>query len=111
MPRGIIKTEKRKEKRKTLSRYQLNTSDDLDIMCGLKMDKATKECMKQLDLPRMRSTGDRKIDRTNAIKRWKDKVNLKDFAIHHCFDGLIGLVPRDLHTKVHHKGYISRLSA
>ena len=43
------------------------------------------------------------------ITKYGKKVDLKEFAIHHRFDGLVGLVPRELHKSVHHYGYFYRL--
>ena len=43
------------------------------------------------------------------ITKYGKKVDLKEFAIHHRFDGLVGLVPRELHESIHHYGYFYRL--
>ena len=72
------------------------------------MDKATFDTMKQLQLHCFRSTNDREQDRLKANTLYKDKVNLKDFAIHHTFRGLVGLVPRELHSAINHFGYFWR---
>ena len=92
-----------------MTRYEINTSDDINIIAGLEMDKQTKVTMKILGLQHFRSTKDRKKDRLMAIAKYSNKVDLKEFAIHHRFDGLVGLVPRELHKSVHHYGYFYRL--
>ena len=80
------------------------------MLNGLAIDDAVRETMKQLGLPCFRSTKNRDADRAKAIKLWGKKVNLKKFAIHHRFDGLVGLIPREPHTAIHHFGYFWRLS-
>lgn len=80
------------------------------MLNGLEMDKAVRETMNQLDEHCFRSTKNRDKDRAKAIAKWGSKYDLKDYAIHHRFDGLVGLVPRDLHTVIHHFGYFWRLS-
>ena len=92
-----------------MTRYEINTSDDINIIAGLEMDKQTKATMKILGLQHFRSTKDRKKDRLMAIAKYGNKVDLKEFAIHHRFDGLVGLVPRELHESIHHYGYFYRL--
>ena len=92
-----------------MTRYEINTSDDINIIAGLEMDKQTKATMKILGLQHFRSTKDRKKDRLMAIAKYGNKVDLKEFAIHHRFDGLVGLVPRELHQSIHHYGYFYRL--
>ena len=92
-----------------MTRYEINTSDDINIIAGLEMDKQTKATMKILGLQHFRSTKDRKKDRLMAVAKYGNKVDLKEFAIHHRFDGLVGLVPRELHKSVHHYGYFYRL--
>jgi len=92
-----------------VSRYALKTSNDLQIMDGLAMDKLTLSTMQELGLKCIRSKKDRPIDRRNAVKRWGDAVNLKDYAVHHMFDGRIGLAPIEIHRAIHHKGYFWRL--
>ena len=44
-----------------------------------------------------------------VVNKYGKKVDLKEFAIHHRFDGLVGLVPRELHESIHHYGYFYRL--
>ena len=92
-----------------MTRYEINTSDDVNIIAGREMDKQTKATMKILGLQHFRSTKDRKKDRLKAITKYRKKVDLKEFAIHHRFDGLVGLVPRELHESIHHYGYCYRL--
>ena len=92
-----------------MTRYEINTSDDINIIAGLEMDKQTKATMKILGLQHFRSTKNRKKDRLKAIAKYGEKVDLKEFAIHHRFDGLVGLVPRELHMSIHHYGYFYRL--
>lgn len=92
-----------------MTRYEINTSDDVNIIAGREMDKQTKATMKILGLQHFRSTKNRKKDRLKAIAKYGNKVDLKEFAIHHRFDGLVGLVPRELHKSVHHYGYFYRL--
>lgn len=92
-----------------MTRYEINTSDDINIIAGLEMDKQTKATMKILGLQHFRSTKDRKKDRKMAVAKYGNKVDLKEFAIHHRFDGLVGLVPRELHKSVHYYGYFYRL--
>ena len=92
-----------------MTRYEINTSDDVNIIAGREMDKQTKATMKILGLQHFRSTKDRKKDRLKAITKNRKKVDLKEFAIHHRFDGLVGLVPRELHESIHHYGYFYRL--
>ena len=92
-----------------MTRYEINTSDDINIIAGREMDKQTKATMKILGLQHFRSTKDRKKDRLMAIAKYGNKVDLKEFAIHHRFDGLVGLVPRELHESIHHYGYFYRL--
>ena len=92
-----------------MTRYEINTSDDINIIAGLEMDKQTKATMKILGLQHFRSTKDRKKDRLMAVAKYGNKVDLKEFAIHHRFDGLVGLVPRELHESIHHYGYFYRL--
>ena len=92
-----------------MTRYEINTSDDVNIIAGREMDKQTKATMKILGLQHFRSTKDRKKDRLMAIAKYGNKVDLKEFAIHHRFDGLVGLVPRELHESIHHYGYFYRL--
>ena len=79
-------------------------------MNGLAIDDAVKVTMKQLGFPLFRSTKDRDRDRAKAIALWGNKVNLHEFAIHHRFDGLVGLIPREPHASISHFGYFWRLS-
>ena len=74
------------------------------------MDQATFETMKQLNLHCFRTTQNRSLDRKKAYSLYHDKVNMDDFAVHHTFRGLVGLVPRKLHIAVHHVGYFWRHS-
>lgn len=89
--------------------YRLKNSDDIRVLNGLEMDKACKQTMAQLNLKFIRSVKNRDIDRVKAIKKYSQAVNLKQYAIHHCFNGLVGLVPRKLHSKINHCGYFYRL--
>lgn len=93
-----------------VSLYALKSSDELEVMSGLAMDEATFTTMKQLDLHCFRSTKNRELDRRKAAHLYGDKVNLKEFAVHHTFRGLVGLVPRELHSSVHHFGYFWRIA-
>lgn len=92
-----------------MTRYEINSSADLNIQNGLLMDRITDETMKALNLKHFRSMKDRKADRKKAIEKWSNKVDLSLYAIHHRFDGLVGLAPREIHQKVHHVGYFYRL--
>ena len=110
-PRGIIISETRKKgDRAIVPYYKLARSDNQFVQNGRDMDKAVRECMKQLNEPCFRSTKSRDGDRTKAIAKWGKKYDLSQFAIHHRFDGLVGLVPRDLHVAIHHYGYFWRLA-
>lgn len=77
---------------------------------SLEIDRATGETMKQLHLQMFRSTGDRAKDRRKAEKRFgKDLIN-QGFEIHHRLDGLVGLIPTELHRGIPHVGFIKRLA-
>lgn len=93
-----------------VSLYRLKNSDDLRVQNGLIMDSMTFDTMKALGLHCFRSTKNREEDYCKAVALYSQKVNLKDFAIHHTFRGLVGLVPRELHTSFAHNGYFWRLA-
>ena len=90
--------------------YRLARSDNEFVQNGRAMDKAVRETMNQLGESCFRSTKNRGSDRAKAIAKWGKKYDLSQFAIHHRFDGLVGLVPRDLHVAIHHYGYFWRMS-
>lgn len=92
-----------------LTRKELK--DDLDerTQNGFVMDEETKKTMKALNLKMFRSAKNRSLDRKKAIAKYGKKVNLSEYAIHHRFDGLVGLVPRELHKSIPHNGYFYRL--
>lgn len=90
--------------------YALKHSDDYRVSNGLQMDRITFEVMKSLNLRCFRSTGNRETDRQKAAMLYRDKVNLTDYAVHHTFRGLVGLVPRQFHSSVHHFGYFWRIA-
>ena len=92
-----------------MTRYEINNSDDLDIIMGIKMDEITFETMKALNLKCFRSAKNRKLDRLKAEEKYSSKVNMKLYAVHHTFSDLVGLAPREIHEKVSHKGYFYRL--
>jgi len=92
-----------------VDKYHLINSDDLQVMDGLKMDDLTLSIMSELNLKCIRSQRNRRKDRQKAVRLWRDRVNLREYAIHHMMDGRIGLVPREIHSKVHHKGYFWRI--
>lgn len=93
-----------------VSLYRLKHSKDIRVQNGLLMDSWTFDTMKQLDLHCFRSTKNRKEDRDKAIELYGDLVDLSEFAIHHTFRGLVGLVPRDAHVAKYHNGYFWRLA-
>lgn len=84
---------------------------------GFIMDEITRQTMKELGFQFIRSCGKnepnvkkaRRIDRKKAIERFGKKVDLSLYAIHHCYNGLVGLAPREVHTSMHHNGYFYRL--
>ena len=76
----------------------------------LKQDQWTKEFTHSLHLTLMRSTGNRSKDYRLAHKHWECIViDGQQLEIHHCLDGWVGLIPKDLHRSLPHKGYIARL--
>ena len=100
-----------------LSYYELHTSTEEKVLNGFVIDEQKNSTMKALGLKQFRSCGKkynekyaRKKDREKAKKLWGDKVDLSQYRIHHGFNGLVGLVPKDLHTAITHYGYFWRLS-
>lgn len=87
----------------------LKNSDDQRVLDGFVMDEITRETMKALNLKFMRSSKNRDTDRKKAIARFGKTVNLKDYAIHHCYNGLVGLAPIEIHKSINHRGYFYRL--
>ena len=77
---------------------------------SVEIDRATRETMKQLHLRMFRSSGDRAKDRRKAEKRFSKELISKGFEIHHCMNGLVGLIPAELHRGIPHVGFIKRLA-
>lgn len=77
---------------------------------SVQIDKATRETMKQLHLQMFRSSGNRAQDRRKAEKRFSKELINKGFEIHHRMDGLVGLIPTELHRAIPHVGFIKRLA-
>ena len=101
-----------------LSYYELTHDDDEMTLNGLFIDQQLVATMKALGLKRFRSCAKnvdneqlaRAKDRAKAKKLYGNKVDLSEYRIHHSFNGLVGLVPKDLHTALKHNGYFWRLS-
>lgn len=93
-----------------ITRYELNHSDDINIIQGIKMDKLTRETMNKLNLKCFRSSKNRYQDRKKAQQLYKNVQDLNSYAIHHMFNGLVGLVPKDIHQSTYHYGYFYRLN-
>ena len=93
-----------------IPRRVLNASTDRRIQNGIQLDKLATDTMKDLNLKGFRSTKVRHTDRKIAIDKYADKVNLKEYAIHHCFNGIVKLVPIDVHKHTNHYGYFYRLN-
>jgi len=87
----------------------LRQDDDIRTQNGFLIDSIAKETMASLNLHFIRSTKDRQIDRKKAVERFSKVVDLKLYAIHHCYNGYVGLVPREIHTHISHRGYFYRL--
>ena len=83
---------------------------DMVFDTSVEIDRATGETMKQLHLQMFRSTGDRSKDRRKAEKRFGKELINKGFDIHHHMDGLVGLIPTELHRGIPHVGFIKRLA-
>jgi len=83
---------------------------DMVFDTSVEIDRATGETMKQLHLQMFRSTGDRSKDRRKAEKRFGKELINKGFDIHHRMDGLVGLIPTELHRGIPHVGFIKRLA-
>ncbi len=92
-----------------LTRKELREENEERTDNGFFMDEETKKTMKALNLKMFRSAKNRNLDRKKAIAKYGKKVDLSKYAIHHRFDGLVGLVPRELHKSVPHNGYFYRL--
>lgn len=77
---------------------------------SVEIDRATGVTMKQLNMKMFRSTGNRSKDRLIAEKRFGKELISKGFEIHHRMDGLVGLIPTELHRGIPHVGFIKRLA-
>lgn len=100
----------RKGVTKMLSLKELKEDTDLRTQDGFLMDALAKETMKALDLKFVRSAKNRMVDRKKAVARFGKSVDLTQYAIHHCYNGLVGLVPRTIHESIKHRGYFYRLA-
>ena len=94
----------------------LRQEDNLDTQYGFEIDRIAKETMQALNLKFIRSSGNklpekqaRAVDYRKAKKRFSKVVDMKLYAVHHCYNGLVGLVPKDIHSHVSHNGYFYRL--
>lgn len=94
----------------------LRQDDDMRTQDGFVIDSIAKETMRALNLKFIRSSGNklperkaRTLDRKKAVERFSKSVNLDLYAIHHCYNGLVGLVPREIHRQISHRGYFYRL--
>ena len=77
---------------------------------SIEIDRGTGVTMKQLGLKIFRSSGNRNKDRLIAVKRLGKELFSKGIEIHHRMDGLVGLIPTELHRGVPHVGFIKRLA-
>lgn len=93
-----------------LSRKDLKEDTNERTLNGFVIDEEAKKTMKALNLKMFRSSKDRNEDRKKAIAKYQKKVDLRKYAIHHRFDGLVGLVPIELHKSIPHNGYFYRLT-
>lgn len=94
-----------------MSRYEINSSDDEKIQNAILLDSQGRKTMNALNLKAFRSTKNRSQDRKIAVQKYRNVVDLKQYAIHHTLSGLVLLVPRQLHEEFKHDGYFKRLNS
>lgn len=94
----------------------LRQDDSFRTQDGFIIDDIAKETMKALNLHFIRSSGNklpkdkaRALDRKKAKERFGKVVDMNLYAIHHCYNGLVGLVPIEIHRAIAHNGYFYRL--